>query len=125
MDNSQYFYRTISFTRANGQVSLVDIKQVNNVTPLDDWLGTVLSLADGQHTIQELFDFMYGQYPVPPDNLEKTLLSVLERLEQSQLIRFSDETVSLPYYLVAPIEELNLEQAQEMAYKDGYVGPTH
>ena len=54
MNNTQYFYRTAIFTRENNQVALVDIYHPEQLTPLDDWLGTVVSLADGGHTIQEL-----------------------------------------------------------------------
>ena len=46
MDNKQYFYRTIVFTRNNNQVALADINHPEKVTPLDEWLGIVVSLAD-------------------------------------------------------------------------------
>lgn len=120
MDNNQYFYRTVIFTRKNGQIALADIENPKHITPLDGWLGTVISLADGQHTIQELIGYMAGQYPQAPDNLEKTLHSVIERLEEGKMLQLSDKTVELPYYLASPIEELDLEKARALIKEDGY-----
>jgi len=120
MDNSQYFYRTIIFTRKNNQVALADINYPENVTPLDEWLGTVVTLADGGHTIQEMIDYMGTRYPSPPSSLEKTLHSVIERLMDGDMIKLSETAVSLPYYLASPIEELDLEKARKLIIEDGY-----
>jgi hypothetical protein len=120
MKNTQYFYRTVMFTRKDNQISLADISQPENVTPLDEWLGTVVSLADGCHSIQEMIDYMSKEYPAPPHNLEKTLHSVIERLLKSNLIKLSESPVTLPYYLAAPTEELDLEKARKLIQEDGY-----
>ena len=113
MNNAQYFYRTVVFTRKNNQIALADINQPENVTPLEEWLGTVVSLADGSHSIQEMIDYMNKKYPKPPANLETTLHSVIERLLEGSLIKLSESPVALPYYLAAPIEELDLEKARK------------
>ena len=120
MDNSQYFYRTAIFTRENKQVALVDINNPENTTPLDQWIGVVVSLADGKHSIQELIDYMIGRYQQAPDNLEKTIHSVIERLQEGQIIQLSDKATELPYYLASPIEELDREKALELIKQDGY-----
>lgn len=120
MDNSQYIYRTVIFTRKNNQVALADINQPENTSPLEEWLGTVVLLADGQHTIQELIDYLSKQYHKAPANLEKTLHSVIERLEEGNIIQLSDSAISLPYYLASPIEELEIEKAKELISKDNY-----
>ena len=120
MNNAQYFYRTAIFTRENNQIALADINQPDKVTPLDDWLGTVLSLADGSHSIQELVDYLGNQYTMAPANLEETLHSVIERLLESKLIKLSDTAVTLPYYLAAPMEELDLDKAKKLILEDGY-----
>ena len=120
MNNAQYFYRTVIFTKKNSQIALVDINQPENTTPLDEWLGTVVSLADGCHSIQEMIDYMSKQYPAPPPNLEETLHSVIERLIESKFIKLSESAVTLPYYLAAPIEELDLEKARQQIQEDGY-----
>lgn len=120
MENTAYFYRTAIFTRINNQVALADISQPGNTTPLDDWMGIVVSLADGQHTIQELVDYMGTQYQQAPDNLEETLHSVVDRLQEGKIIQLSEQAVDLPYYLASPIEELDIDKATDLIRKDGY-----
>lgn len=120
MNKTQYFHRTVIFTLKDNQVALVDIDHPKNTTPLDNWMGIVLSLADGKHTLQELIDYMSQQYAEPPANLQETLQSVLERLEEGELIKLNDEAVELPYYLASPIETLDLDKAKKLIIEDGY-----
>ncbi len=120
MDNTQFFYRTATFTRANQQVGLADINNPKNIVPLDEWLGVVVSLADGHHTIQEMISFMSRQYQQTPENLEKTLHSVIERLVDENVIQLSSRITSLPYYLALPIEELDIEKAKKLMLEDNY-----
>ena len=120
MDNTQYFYRNSIFTRKNNQVSLVDINQPDSLTLLDEWLGVVVSLADGRHTIQQLIDYMGKRYVEAPVDLEKTLHSVIERLEEGKIIQLSENVVSLPYYLTLPIEELEIDKAKKLIQENGY-----
>ena len=120
MDTSLFFYRAIPFTRKDGTVTLVDLFQPENSTPLDEWLGTVVSLADGFHTIAQMIGLLGSQYPVPPENLEKTLHSVIERLVEGKIIELSQRVTTLPYYLSAPIEELDMDRARLTAQEDGH-----
>ncbi len=122
MDNAQYFYRSAIFTRKNGIVALADINQPDSITPLDEWLGIVVSLADGKHTIQELIDYlrMHYKYEEVPENLEDTLHSVINRLKDGNIIQLSEKEVDLPYYLASPIEELDIEKAKSLISADRY-----
>jgi len=120
MDNTQFFYRTAIFTRKDNQVALADIYQPETSSPLDDWMGIVVSLADGKHTIQELVDYLGNRYQQVPENLEETLHSVIERLIEGKIIQLSKEAVELPYYLASPIEELDIEKAIGLIQEDGY-----
>jgi len=120
MDNNQYFYRTVVFTRANNQVALADINNPKSVSPLEDWMGIVVSLADGKHTVQELIDYMSNQYESAPENLKETLHSVLERLIEGGIVLLSKEKIELPYYLASPIENYDIEKAKQEMQKDGY-----
>ena len=101
-------------------MALADVHHPQNTSPLDDWMGIVVSLADGSHTIEELVSYLKKHYPMPPENLEKTLHSVLERLEGGEIVRLTDEKVELPYYLASPIEELDIEKAKKLMNEDGY-----
>jgi len=118
MKNTQYFYRTTVFTQQNNQVALADINAPDKASPLEGWMGIVISLADGQHTIQQLIDYLAQQYPQPPASLEKTLHSVIERLEEGELLKLSEQAVTLPYYLASPIEQLDLDKARALINKD-------
>ncbi|OMH33595.1 hypothetical protein [Motiliproteus sp. MSK22-1] len=121
MDKSQYFYRTVVITRKNNQVALANIDNPQETTALDDWLGVVISLADGAHNIEELIGYLRGHYPnSPPQDLEKTIESVIDRLSDGKLIKFSEEPVSLPYYLSFPVEELDIDKAKKLMQEDGY-----
>jgi hypothetical protein len=115
-----YFYRTVVFTRVGNKVALADIDHPQQTTELEDWMGIVISLADGEHTLGELVNYMASQYQQVPEKLEETLESVVERLVEGKLLRLSENKVQLPYYLAAPIEELDLEKAKKMIKDDGY-----
>lgn len=120
MDNTKYFYRNVIFSSNDNHISLVDINNPDTVTSLDAWLGMVVSLADGEHTIKQMIDYMSKQYREAPANLEETLHSVIERLEEGKIIQLSKTAVSLPYYLTLPIEKLDVEKAKKLIVEDGY-----
>lgn len=120
MNNNQYFYRTVVFTRHGEKIALANIDDPTQTTPLEEWLGLVISLADGQHSIQQLIDFLAAQYAEVPEKLEETVLSVIERLTESSMLKLSDKAVDLPYYLASPIEQLDLEKARALIREDGY-----
>ncbi len=121
MEKNQYFYRCSVFTRKDNQIALADVYNPANITVLEEWLGIGLSLADGQHTLQEFIDYMKDRYDTPPENLEDTLHSVIERLIDGKMLGLSDKPVELPYYLASPMEELDLEKAKQLIQQDGYV----
>jgi len=120
LDKSQYFYRTIVFTRKAGIIALADINNPQESTELEEWFGVVISLADGKHTLEELTAFMRQQYQQIPTSLDDTLESVIERLIEGNMIKLSKKAVELPYYLAAPIEQLDIEKAQQLIKEDGY-----
>ncbi len=122
MNKSHYFYRNVTFSRKNNKTSLADIHNPTLTSPLEDWLGTIISLADGQHTVQELFDYLRSHYQgMPPADFEKTVESVFERLVEGKLVIFSEESVELPYYLAEPIESLDIEKAKKLMIEDGHI----
>lgn len=120
LDKSQFFYRTVVFTRKAGIVALADIENPQESTELEEWFGVVISLADGKHTLEELTTFMRQQYQQIPTSLTDTLESVIERLLEGNMLKLSDKAVDLPYYLAAPIEQLEIEKAQKLIKEDGY-----
>jgi hypothetical protein len=124
MDKSKYFYRTVVFAKQGDKVMLVDLhnpEPEKEVPPLESWLGLVVSLADGQHTIQQLLDYLTDHYGgKPPDNLEETIESVMGRLTGNEVIKLADETHTLPYYLSRSADRLDIDMAKQAMADDGY-----
>jgi len=122
MDRAKYFFRVVPFSMEGGKVSLVDVHDPGQRNELDAWLGTVVSLADGQHTLQELIDYLASQYQEgAPDGLDKTIESVIDRLVQIEVIRLSDEAIPLPVYLSLPVEAQDVEEMKQLMISDGYI----
>ncbi len=121
MEKEKYFSRILAFTRHEGEIALVDKFDPAKTIPLEPWLGTVISLADGQHSILELIDYLRGQYgPNVPTELERTIESVIERLIKSQALMLSDVPYELPYHLSRPLEELDPDKAKLSMADSGY-----
>jgi len=122
MDKSRYFFRTVVYAKRGKQVTLVDLNNPREDTPvLDPWLSLVINLADGRHTIQQLIDFLKSKYAEPvPENLEQTVESVIIRLTEADAIRLSEQPVDLPYYLTVPAEKLDIELARKMMTEDNF-----
>jgi len=120
MDTSKYFYRNVIFSKTKNQVSLVDIYNPDNEKQvLEPWFGVVVQLADGQHTIYELFSLLSEKYKGdPPADLKKTIHSVIERLVKSNLIMLTDKATELPYYLSRAYEYLDIEKAKKLLKED-------
>ena len=114
MDRSNYFHRTTVYKKEDGKVLLIDREKLDQAIPMDPWLGLVVSLADGQHTIEQMIGFVRQQYQdAPPVNLEKTIDSALERLVESEVVVISKTPYELPYYLAVSQEEQNPTMAIE------------
>ena len=120
MDASQYFYRNVMFSKQGNEISLVDIYNPKNEEKvLEMWFGLVLQLADGQHTVNELLDFISKQYKGDaPDSLGPTIHSVVERLVNLRFIVLTKEATELPYYLSRPVELLDIEKAKKLMEED-------
>lgn len=124
MDHAQYFKRNTVYRVEDDTISLVDVHDNNTVTPLDPWMGTVVSLADGQHTVGQLIQYMAGQYPNGiPENLGDTIESVIKRLTETDVITLTPEPTALPYYLNQPMDEQDPKVATELMVNDGFLRP--
>ena len=120
MDASQYFYRNVIFSKIGNQIAIVDLYDPKNREEItDQWLSMVIQLADGQHTVNQLVQYMAKQYNGnPPESLEKTLHSVIERLVQTKFVVLTNKALELPYYLSLPYEMLDLEKAKQLHQED-------
>ena len=124
MDHKHYFKRNTVYKVEANTISVVDVHEDNTVTPLDPWMGMVLSLADGLHTVAELVQHMAAQYPDgAPDNLVDTLESVIKRLTDTDVIELTLRPSILPYYLRIPMDDQDPKQATDMMINDGFLRP--
>ncbi len=120
MNTEQYFYRNVIFSKQGKTISIVDIQNPkNDREELDPWFGMVLQLADGMHTVGQLLQYISTLYNgMPPENLEKTIHSVVERMAENRLIMLTEKETKLPYYLSMPYELLDIEKAKIELAKD-------
>ena len=120
MDTTQYFYRNVILSMVGNTLSLIDIYNPDQKREtLEPWLGLVLQYADGQSTIETLYQNLTARYNgSPPANLRATILSVISRLVDLQFIVLTKEATDLPYYLSLPYEQLDLEKAKKLLNED-------
>jgi len=120
MDTTQYFYRNVILSMVGNTLSLIDIYNLDQKREtLEPWLGLVLQYADGQSTIETLYQNLTARYNgSPPANLRATILSVISRLVDLQFVVLTKEATDLPYYLSLPYEQLDLEKAKKLLNED-------
>ncbi len=120
MNTKQYFYRNVIFSKQEKTISLIDIHNPeSNKEALDPWFGMILQLADGQHTIEQLQQYMETHYNgAPPENLQKTVHSVVQLMANSSLIVLTKDKTELPYYLSLPFEMLDIIKAKKLLKED-------
>ncbi|HQW54767.1 MAG TPA: hypothetical protein PK076_01500 [Saprospiraceae bacterium] len=120
MDTTQYFYRNVILSMVGNTLSLIDIYNPDQKREtLEPWLGLVLQYADGQSTIETLYQNLTARYNgSPPANLRATILSVISRLVDLQFVVLTKEATDLPYYLSLPYEQLDLEKAKKLLNED-------
>jgi len=120
MDTTQYFYRNVILSMVGNTLSLIDIYNPDQKREtLEPWLGLVLQYADGQSTIETLYQNLTARYNgSPPANLRATILSVVSRLVDLQFVVLTKEATDLPYYLSLPYEQLDLEKAKKLLNED-------
>ena len=120
MNTKQYFYRNVIFSKQGNTISMIDIHYPEkNKEKLDTWFGMVLQLADGQHTLDQLYQYISTLYNgSPPENLKETLHSVVLLMTNSKLIVLTKNKTELPYYLSLPYEMLDIEKAKNLFKED-------
>lgn len=120
MNTEQYFYRNTPYSKKENTVSIIDIHNPEkNRQDLEPWFGIVFQLADGQHSVEDLYNFLSKKYTGnPPDDLLRTIISVVERMIEAKFIIVTDIKTELPYYLSMPIEMMDLEKAKKLIAED-------
>jgi hypothetical protein len=122
MDTNQFFYRNAIFSKQGKSIFLIDFDNPDKKQQeLEPWFGVVFQLADGQHTLEQLYQYIAMQYNGDtPQNLSDTLKSVVDRMIEGKLIVLTKEAIALPYYLSMPYEMLDIEKAKKELSKDRF-----
>lgn len=122
MDTNQFFYRNAIFSKQGKSIFLIDFDNPDKKQQeLEPWFGVVFQLADGQHTLEQLYQYIAMQYNGDtPQNLSDTLKSVVDRMIEGKLIVLTKEATALPYYLSMPYEMLDIEKAKKELSKDRF-----
>lgn len=120
MDTALYFSRNAVYSKEGTTISLVDIfNDENPAIALESWFGNIFQLADGQHTVEELYVLVKNSFDgKPPSQLKKTILDVVQRLNDEGLVLLSEMPRELPYYLSGPVEQLDMEKAKQLLIED-------
>ncbi len=122
LEHSYFFKRNTVYRVDGDDIAIVDVKQNNALTPLDSWMATIVLLADGQHTINQLIQHLTSQYSEgAPENLIETVESVITRLTESDVIELTMRPTLLPYYLRIAMDEQDPKKATQMMIKDGFI----
>lgn len=126
MNKDHYFYRIAVYTHHDGEIGLVNVHDNNRLYPLDEWLGSIINLADGQHTVNDFIIYISKQYPAgPPDDFEIQVEGMFNHLIDIQALRLANDPVELPYYLSLPAENQDIEKAKALMIEDGFIPKYH
>jgi len=122
LNHAHYFKRNMVYRIESDSVSAIDVQESNSTIPLEPWMGVIVTLADGQHTIAELIQHMARQYPDgAPENMVDTIESIITRLIKSNIIELTPRPTMLPYYLRVAFDDQDPEEATKKMIQDGFI----
>lgn len=122
MDHKKYFTRKLVYTNKENKIALIVSFDPPTAQALDPWLGTVVALADGKHTIEQLIGHLSSKYTLgAPGDLQQTIESIVNRLVEADVIQLSSEAQTLPLYLSTPFEKQDYQLSMEQMLKDKHI----
>jgi hypothetical protein len=105
----KYFYRLAIWDWLNNDMIHVIDPNAPRMITMDPWPQIIYLSADGKMTIYEFVYFMASQYssrqPIP-EELDKTILEMIDSLLSEKLIELSDLKKELPERLKKPLSEV-------------------
>lgn len=93
----------------NDMIHVFDLNSPRIIT-MDPWIQLVYLESDGQKTIHELVYQLaskYGRNEQIPEELDKTVLEVIDNLLSDKLIALYDHKKEIPEHLLKPKSQLN------------------
>lgn len=91
---------------------------------MDPWPQLIYLEADGQKTVSEfVYDMAskYGKKQPIPEQLDSTIIQMINSLLDDKLIELSTESRKLPYYIDLPQSKQDLNKANKLMKEDGFI----
>lgn len=119
-NKDKYFYRNVIYSKVANTISIIDLDDPDKERKdLEPWFGIIFQLADGQHTVEELYNLLARKYTEgPPKDLLKTVVSVVDRMVELNIVVVTDVKTELPYYLSMPYEMMDVDKAKQLLAED-------
>ncbi|MBB6464136.1 hypothetical protein [Flammeovirga kamogawensis] len=105
------------------KIHVIDNNAPRMIT-MDPWPQHIFLEAKGQITIHEFVYEMasqYGRKETIPNELDKTVLEIIDSLLKDKLITLIESKLDLPYYFDKPISKQNNEKANKLMLEDGLI----
>jgi len=120
LDN-QYFVRCARYDIVEDAIVAYDFNSPRVIT-LNPWFEVIFMAAYGQRTVGEFIVEISSEYTEgAPKGLATEIVGYVEEMIEEGLIRISDTTVDLPYYLASPVSEQDPDKAKKFMITDGII----
>ncbi len=120
----KYFVRLAQWDWLDSQmIHVFDNNQPRMIT-MDPWPQLIYLAADGQMTVSEYVYHMAGNYSKRqsiPEELDSTILEMIDSLLNDNLISLKDKPSVLPYYIDLPVNKQDKEKAKDLMIQDGFI----
>lgn len=120
----KYFFRTAQWDWLDEEMIHVIDNHAPRMITMDPWPQVIFLEANGQKTIHDFVYEMaskYGRKETVPEELDATIIELINSLLDDKLIEISDESKSLPYYIDLPRSKQDLEKANKLMLSDGFI----
>lgn len=119
-----YFVRLARWDWLNQDMIHVVDNNAPRMITMDPWPQLIYLEADGQKTVSEfVYDMAskYGKKQPIPEQLDSTIIQMINSLLDDKLIELSTESRKLPYYIDLPQSKQDLNKANKLMKEDGFI----
>ncbi|MBD1397168.1 hypothetical protein H9Q13_08335 [Pontibacter sp. JH31] len=119
-----YFVRLARWDWLNQDMIHVVDNNAPRMITMDPWPQLIYLEADGQKTVSEfVYDMAskYGKKQPIPEELDSTIIQMINSLINDKLIELSTESRKLPYYIDLPQSKQDLNKANKLMIEDGFI----
>lgn len=120
----KYFFRLARWDWLDANMIHVIDNHAPRMITMDPWTQLIYLEADGQKTVYEfVYDMAskYGKNQPIPEDLDSTIILLINDLLNDKLIGVSTEKNKLPYYLDLPQSKQDTAKATKLMIDDGFI----